>query len=401
MDSAVVEIADVRESAVGDAVFSSVHSKEITRQNFENISRTNPDFTRWMENAKTSGFLERSYRADKFRKFAGLVPIVEMTLGACDICYDTKRLERFWSCRTMTWRVLNPETGLIKPQSNSCRDRVCPACAEARVNTIAHNCCEFFEKQRDVRFLTLTFKHKDLPFKEQLKSDKKTFEKFRRGKEWKKYVTGCVYFLHIKQIKKSREYHIHFHIIFCGSYWPQKRLRAEWLEVTGDSNIVFIQAPHNEKELAQSVKDWSRYAGCPFNLREIRPENRLELVRAIDSVRVIGKTGICKSISLSPPKYEQGDSKGINLGRDSTLKMLAKSGDIDAFRMLYCSEESIPVKNVPSFRIIDDDIDNGSAGFLSPVEPSPLSLFSVNERSPPEAGACHYEGDESVENATW
>jgi len=84
----------------------------------------------------------------------------------------------------------------------------------------------------------------------------------------------------------------------------------------------------------------------------------------------------------------------INLGRDSTIKRRAASGDLNAIRILYCSDGPKTFKNAPSFR--DDDVAGHS---FSPIEPMPPGLFSQNERAPPGVCVSQCEGDVSEENA--
>jgi len=387
------------------AVCTSVHNKEITRQIFENISGTERDyergFSRFLDNVDKSNCLERSYRAGRFGKYARLVPITELVLDGHDEKYGTRFMERFRKCRTMAWHVQDPDTLLIKSQSNSCRLRWCPVCAEARVNIIAHNCFEFLSEQKAVRFLTLTLKHSDLSLGEQIRRMKKCFIRLGRRVGWKKYVTGSIAFLHVKRNCENTEWHVHLHIFLTGSYVPQKWLSDEWLKVTGDSLVVDVRAAHSKKELGLTIKDYARYAGRPANLLDVPVERRLDVVHSFEGIRVCWKTGICGAVSLSPPKYQPGDSKMINLGRDSTIKRRAAAGNLDALRILYCSDKPLTFENAPSFRDDDNFIENGSPGFLSPVEPLPPNLFSPNERSPPGVGACYYEGDVLDENAPW
>ncbi|GAI68281.1 unnamed protein product [marine sediment metagenome] len=160
-----------------------------------------------------------------------------------------------------------------------------------------------------------------------------------------------------------------------------------------------VRAAHTEKELGQTIRDYARYSGRPANLIDIPAEHRLEVVQAFEGIRVCWKTGICKAVSLSPPKYDKGDSEKRNLGRDITVHRIAASGNMDALKIAFHALAKIPLENARSFRADDNGYD--SAGILSPVEPLPKDLFSANERSPPGENACHYEGDVSAKNVPW
>ena len=404
MESAVSEIAVGLESAVGAAEPSSVHKIETTQQISENNFGTEWDyelaFSRFLMDVDNSDFLERSYREGRLKKCSELVSDTESVLAEHDSTYGTNLLMNFWKCRTKAWVYYYPDTKLFKIVSNSCRGRWCPMCKEARVSVVAHNCFEFLRKQKAVRFLTLTMEHSDLPLSEQIRRVKKCFIRLGRRVFWKKYVTGSIAFLHTKQNKEKTQYHVHLHIFITGSYVPQKQLSAEWLKVTGDSIIVYVQAPHTEKELRLSVNDFARYAGCPTNLRMISKEHRLEVVHAFQGIQTCWTTGVCRDVPLSPPKHKEGDSKGVPVGRLYAIKKSGKAGDIKAFQVLFHIDKSIPFEGTVSFWG-DDGSNEKPPGDLSPVEPLPPSLFSPNERSPPGAGACHYEGDVFDKNAPW
>lgn len=346
---------------------TSVHNKEITRQICQDDFVSEQDFEQgfslYLLAVDGTNCLERSYRESRLEEYADLVLVTESGLSEHDSIYGSNFLARFWECRTKAWRVQDPETLLVATQSNSCRLRWCPVCGGARVNIIVRNCFEFLHKQKAVRFLTLTMKHSSLPLGEQVRRVKKCFVRLSRRVGWKKYVTGAVCFLHVKENYEKTEYHVHLHIFLTGSYVPQEWLSAEWLKVTGDSPVVHVQAAHSEKELGLAIKDFARYAGRPANLSDISEEHRLEVVHAFEGIRVCWTTGICKAVSLSPPKYKEGDSKLVNLGRDSTIRRMAACGNLDALRILYCAKEKIPYPGIaPSFRDVDEFIDDSVVG---------------------------------------
>jgi len=374
------------------AVVTSVHRKEITRQIDVDCEQ---EFSQYLFGVDNSSVLECNCRSKVLRPFYDLDAILGLELELHDSEHGTSFLERYMKCRTMAWQIYYPETDLMKIHSNSCRLRWCPMCGKARVNIIAHNCFEFFSNQPFVRFLTLTMKHNDLSLGDQIRLLKKNFVKLSRRVGWKKYVTGIVAFLHVKY-NEGTGWHVHLHILLTGSYLPQKWLSGEWEKVTGDSIIVHVQAAHSEKELALTIKDFVRYAGCPANLRETPMEHRQELIHAFEGIRACWTNGKCRAVSLSPPRYKEGDAKGINLGRDSTIRMRAKEGDLDALRILFCSGKGVPwhkisSENPPSFRDDDDFIDDKFLG-LSEAEPDEWV------RAPPEKNLFDYEGDELDEN---
>lgn len=394
METAVSEIAVGLESAVGAAELSSVHNEEMSRQIDADYER---GLSLFVSGVDGSFLLDCGHRTEKLKKY-GKDFVVEKSLESIFERHSVGLLERWRKCRTMAWHIYYPETGLIKIQSNSCRLRFCPMCGDARVSIIAHSCSEFFQKQSFVRFLTLTLKHSDLSLAEQIRRIKKCYIKLGRRVGWKKYVTGSVVFLHVKW-NENTGWHVHLHILLTGSYLPQKWLSEEWLKVTGDSIVVHVQAAHSEKELGEAIKDFTRYAGCPANLLKIPAEYQVEVVRAFEGIRVCWTNGICRDVSLSPPKYKKSDAQGVNLGRDSTIKMRAKAGDFDALCILFCSSKRVPYykispENPTSFRDDDDFIDDKFLG-LSVAEPMERG------RAPPGENLFDYEGDVLDKNAPW
>jgi len=379
------------------AVCTLVHKKEITRQIDADFEQ---GLSQFVSDVDSSSLLDCGHRADKLRRCRKCSEF-EQSLELVFERHSMSLLERWRRCRTMAWHIFYPETGLIKIQSNSCRLRFCPMCGDARVSIIAHSCSEFFQKQSFVRFLTLTLKHSDLSLAEQIRRMKKCYIKLSRRVGWKKYVTGSVAFLHVKW-NENTGWHVHLHILLTGSYLPQKWLSEEWFKVTGDSLVVHVQAAHSDKELGQAIKDFTRYAGCPANLLKIPAEYQVETIRAFEGIRVCWATGICRDVSLSPPKYKEGDAQGINLGRDSTIRMRAKEGDFNALRILFCSAKRVPYykispENPASFRDDDDFIDDKFLG-LSEVEPDE---WVERERPPPGGNLFDYEGDVFNKNAPW
>ncbi len=374
MDATVVEMTDGPESA---ALPSSVHTEETTGQFLDGSGQ---DFAPVVEDTQAELFGQSGFRARLFKKIPDLVIVTRSVFDEHDVSDGSNWLSRFEVCRTLAWFVWNVEIEMIRVHSNSCRLRWCPVCAEARSNTIAHSCCEFFSKQSAVRFLTLTQKHTDLSLDEQITRIKKSFAQLRRCAGWRKYVTGCVWFLQVKPSCGGKWWHVHLHMLLTGSYIPQKWLSEKWLKVTGDSKIVDIRSVCN---LDSALSDVVRYAGRPANLLDVSEKYRMELVCATDKIRICGTTGICRAVSLRPPKFKQDNSRYKVLGRYSTIMKLAAAGDERARDIVRAERNGTPLENAHSFQGVDDFIDDKFPGFGS-VEPMPPDLFSPNERAPPE-----------------
>jgi len=406
METAVSEIAESRESAVSA---TSVHTKEINRHFFENNSRTDQDsesdFASFEDSPLGDFLCGSSYRTILFKKYPDLLPVLEQVLADHDAEFGTYKLEKFRTCRTIVWVEQNINTGEVRWRSNSCRKRWCPRCAEVKKNLVARNCEEYFNRQlgrgRVIRFLTLTQQHSGKSLEKQIALAKKNLGKFRRTKEWKKFVDGSVWFMQTKWSYKSQGWHVHYHILLLGKYWLQERISEKWEKITGDSYIVDIRQVY-EKKLHSVIGDIARYAGLPANLLDVPAEHRSEVVHATERSRMCGATGICrKGVALCQPKVKPDNSCWKPMGSWETIQRFGMAGDKKAQELFLAGWEEKVLLNVCSYQEYEDLPDNESAGFLSPVSPMPPNLFSANERSPPGVGARHYEGDESVENAPW
>ncbi|MBA7688522.1 hypothetical protein ES703_97005 [subsurface metagenome] len=395
MESAVSEIADVPESAVSA---TSVHTQEINRHF---LDESESDFEP-VEESPLDDFLSGlSYRDIVFGKYPDLVPVLEQVLADHDEGNGTYKLEKFRACRTKVWFEQNMDTGKMRRRSNSCRERWCPACGEVKKNLVARNCERYFSRQPVVRFLTITQRHSGTSLEEQIVLAKKNLLRFRRSKEWKKFVDGSVWFMQTKWSYKSCGWHVHFHMLLVGSYWPQKRLSEKWHKITGDSYIVYIEQVY-EKKLRSVIGDIARYAGLPANMLDVPAKHRQEVIRATERSRMCGATGVCrKGVALCQPKIKPDNSRWRRVCSWKTVQKFAMDGDKNAWQFFLAGWNEEVFFNARSYQEYEDLLDNESADFLSPVEPMPPSLFSPNERSPPGMGACYYEGDVLAKNAPW
>jgi hypothetical protein len=380
------------------AVCTSVHNKEINRH-FSNESES--DFEPVVEIPLDEFLSGMSYRDMLFRKYPDLVPVLEQVSADHDEEYGTFKLEKFRTCRTTVWSERNEKTGEMRWRSNSCRERWCPACGEVKKNLVADNCERYFSGKPLVRFLTITQKHSGVSLEEQIALAKKNLLRLRRTKEWKKYVEGSVWFMQTKWSRDSQGWHVHFHMLLIGEFWPQKRISEKWNKITGDSYVVDIRHVF-EKKIHSVIGDIARYAGLPANLLDVPAEHRSEVVHATERSRMCGATGVCrKGVALCQPKIKPDDSPWRPMGSWETLQRYAMAGDKNAEEMFIAAWSVAVFLNARSYQEYDDMLDVDSPGNLSPVEALPPSLFSANERSPPGAGACYYEGDVLDKNAPW
>lgn len=328
-----------------------------------------------------------SYREQLFSRFPKLTKVTEQALSAFDVVYEAGYGKQLDDCRTITWVGLNRETRRVVYHANSCRLRWCPVCADVKAGQIARSCKEFFSKQKEVRFVTLTLKHRDEPVKVQLDRATKCLAALRRTVLWRKHVTGCIGFMQSKPIRGGDEWHNHFHMLLTGSYLPKRALIALWKKITGDSFIVDIQQIKGDDDLEKAVNDIVRYVGRPSHLLDVDLEHQAELIDAMRGRRLGITTGNCREkeggISLRPPKRDVDEGNEERWGRIETFWELGRQGDAGA-RAAYRAElmaEPLDPKHNPGQQIRKME---GKFTGLSE---------SSSERGPPKSSQMRFETD--------
>ena len=168
------------------------------------------------------------------------------------------RADKILTCRTGHWVTRHEDTGLLKLVTSACHLRWCPKCSDALANTLAHNVGEWCETFEHPKFLTLTLKHTSAPLDFQLKQLRKFFRKLRKHKEFREYVWGGVWGLHIKKSDTDDLWHPHIHCLIQAAFYPHKQLSRLWQKITHGSTVVDIRPVHN------SVYIDNRGAVCDF-----------------------------------------------------------------------------------------------------------------------------------------
>jgi len=362
MDLAVLETQESPELA------TSLDIEETTQQFFECMGE---------ETAVDS----LTYRDRLLEEYPDLMPVTERIWNFHDVLYGSSYLERSRQCRTRSWYVRDDADMSVAVHSNACRLRWCPMCAEMRKKTVARSCFDFLKDQGRVRLLTLTVKHGDKPLTDQLEFLKKCFIKLRNSVKWKRYVTGCVWFLHVKDNGANRGWHPHLHVLLTGQYVPQEWLSAKWRKITGESFIVDIREVY---DLEEALFDACRYVGRPANLLDVEEDCRVDLMHALDGVRLCGTTGICKAISLRPPRLKDREGNYTVLGSYYAVHRLASLGDIQARQILQAERLGQPIPPGIFCPHVDEfDSDEHVRG-----------LVNERNRPPPEVDTFSYRQEE-------
>lgn len=272
---------------------------------------------------------------------------------------DEKR-ERSWNlnnCRTSAWFIRNIESGKVSIASSSCGLRWCPLCAQARSNFIRHSVSEWLTKAKHPKFLTMTLKHSAEPLADQVNRLYSSFRKLRKIKNFKKLVSGGVWFFQLCRNEKRGEWHPHLHCIVTGDYIPYKMLRTMWLKITGDSDVVDIRIVQNPKKVADYV---ARYAARPAELSTMSIKLAKELYSAMHGKRLCGKWGLFTKVDLSVKRNP--DMKGWEkIGSWYVVTQHYKTVE-SARQIIEAFETQQPLASGVSMLDIDDLLEKGLFG---------------------------------------
>lgn len=207
----------------------------------------------------------------------------------------------FLECCSRAAFFRNNYTGLLTVFSKKCHLRWCPVCAKQKGHMVATSLNEALEKQRGLRFLTLTIKSSVQPLPIQITDLYNSFKKLRRSSSWKKHVKGGLWFFQVTFDKKTSMYHPHIHCIVTGSYYPQPLLKSQWKAITGDSFVVDIRKITSRKAVYDDV---SRYVSRPVQLSVIPESEWLDVYDAFYGRRLCGSFGSLRKVDLSgKPSY--------------------------------------------------------------------------------------------------
>ena len=209
---------------------------------------------------------------------------------------DTTRQYAYAACGSNAWLMQsasNPEQFSVR--SSTCHDRWCPACAKTRANIIRSNIDPLVQGQ-ELRFITLTLKHKDEELDKRLDRLFACFASLRKTVLWKQSVTGGVAFTEVKINAQTMRWHPHVHVLCVGKYIPIERLKAAWLAVTGDSHVVDIRVVKDPKKVANYI---TKYVTKPADNDLYRiPAALDQAITAMKGRRLVATFGTWRSTAL-------------------------------------------------------------------------------------------------------
>ncbi len=210
---------------------------------------------------------------------------------------------------------VDPDASQVKPWISRCHVRDCPYCARSRCGRVAAQLLAVLHKMKAPRVFVLTVKSTDWPLSQQLRALRQDFAKVRRRAIWKKLVTGGAYTVEITLNLDTLLWHPHLHIIWDGSYFPQKLLRNLWYEATGGAEIVWVEAV---RDYTDAARELTKYIGAPQDVMKWPGHKIREYASAVNGARMVQCFGDCHGVKVEDrddPDTESPATWQIKLSR--------------------------------------------------------------------------------------
>jgi len=178
--------------------------------------------------------------------------------------------------------------GKVAPWLARCRHRLCPLCGRRRSRQVSSQILDLLNLMAEPRIIVLTVKSASTPLADQLRDLRLWFAKLRRQPFWKAAVAGGVYTIEITRNEETGLWHPHVNIIFDGRYLPQKLLQFHWHQITGHSEIVWIQQVYDRPNAANEI---AKYVGKVQHVSQLPPTAIREYASATSGMRFVQTFG--------------------------------------------------------------------------------------------------------------
>lgn len=210
-----------------------------------------------------------------------------------------RAITRFDLCGSNPWVARDAsDEGRLIVIADHCRSRWCVPCAKAKAQIVAANIRAKLGGE-PIRFLTLTLRHRAVRLRDEIKRIYASFRRLRALPLWRSHVTGGAAILEVKRAMHADRWHVHLHILFHGTYVPQRAISAAWHAITGDSYIVDIRLLRDAGRAATYV---TKYVTKPYSTNALgRPEVMAELIDALHGTRVLLTFGSWRGYKLTKP----------------------------------------------------------------------------------------------------
>lgn len=195
---------------------------------------------------------------------------------------------RMAECGNHARLAIDQATHLPHPWLHRCGHKLCPFCAVKRSSQAAHAIKGLIDKMKAPRTLVLTVKSKQGTLAGQLSDLRNNFAKLRRSPLWKKNVISGIYTVEVTLNEETRQWHPHLHIIFEGNYIHQPLLKALWLSITGDSDIIWLKPIYDAPGAAWEL---AKYCGKPQHVETLTHAEIAEYATATSGKRQLQTFG--------------------------------------------------------------------------------------------------------------
>lgn len=246
-----------------------------------------------------------SYGEELRLKYPNEWPATAEAYKAWDAMDPADRFFHLDNCRSFAWFAVHKDSGQVKVISSSCHLRWCPLCAESRALFLMYSVSQWYNTASSPKLLTLTLRHSDIPLRDQIAQLYKAFRRLRQHAYMRKRTRGGIWFFQIKWIKKTQSWHPHIHALIDSDFIPHAEIRQRWAKLTQGSHVVDIRLCWSADAAATHV---ARYATRPGTLSKVPYLERLELLVAMDHLRIVGKWGNANNVPLVPPKNLDSDN---------------------------------------------------------------------------------------------
>jgi len=195
---------------------------------------------------------------------------------------------RMAECGRSVQFVIDPDTRNLSRHTTTCNVRLCPICGKKRARKVAEKMILMVRTMREPRHLVLTVKSESTDLRSQLTNLRGWFAKLRATAWVKAAMSSGVYTIEATVNPRTGLWHPHLHVIYDGAYMPHKRLRIRWHEITGGSEIVWIEAVH---ERQGAVNELCKYVGKPQRSDTWTDALLVDYARAVHGARMVQTFG--------------------------------------------------------------------------------------------------------------
>lgn len=205
----------------------------------------------------------------------------------------------------------------------SCRDRLCPRCQCDRGRAATLRITALCQTMNAPRFITLTLKHRNASLLQELDRAADAFRILRRDPVWRRHVSGGVYAIQVTKNPQTSRWHVHFHMLVDGSFFPQKLLSDLWLKCTGDSPVVDIQSVADRAATAKYI---SSYVTKPNALDSWDHASICQYATAMHGRRTLHTFGTMHGRPVDPPAEATERKSADSLGSIARFQRFADRG---------------------------------------------------------------------------